>query len=438
MISETEVLLRIDYTALYRLLNNFNDHLTKHDEQIAELQRMLNNIPSANDLSKIRDDFDNKLNQLKNDLTQKIDENNQAFNDQIQSLKNETSSLSDRIDKIESHVDQNSEKISNLESELNKLKEHISNLDSSDQEAKINEAFEKIKDLSDMINENRDYINTIATAYSLVNNGGVNNNTNGSNNSILGPSLKRTLYSTSDYITRNFKKLQDAIKALQNGSKDTPTVVERKLDIDLSGLNYNGSEIPAKFEDEPLLPPIRKFNEVPQAVQYMYDSFPKLQGFLNALHGKLSTIKSTDFDPSTFDNLLATIRKALADMASDLDALKRQSGKGLTKADVMRMIRDFLEQEEYDDDHDETSIGYVRCIACGREINKVAGAMTEAQAYKSLGAPSNSLAFRPYIGDHLIRQSFGNSDDVEKSYYESPRSRRPKRGSRKYKPHPPD
>ena len=152
MISETEVLLRIDYTALYRLLNNFNDHLTKHDEQIAELQRMLNNIPSANDLSKIRDDFDNKLNQLKNDLTQKIDENNQAFNDQIQSLKNETSSLSDRIDKIESHVDQNSEKISNLESELNKLKEHISNLDSSDQEAKINEAFEKIKDFFNFIN----------------------------------------------------------------------------------------------------------------------------------------------------------------------------------------------------------------------------------------------------------------------------------------------
>lgn len=438
MISETEVLLRIDYTALYRLLNNFNDHLIKHDEQIAELQRSLHDIVSLQDMNKIRDDFDNKLNQLKSDLTQKIDESNQTLNDQIQILKNENSSLSDRVDKLESRVDQNDEKISNLESELSKLKDQISNLDSSDTESKISEALEKIKNLSDMVNENREYINTIATAYSLVNNGGVNNNTNGPDNSILGPSLKRTLYSTSDYITRNFKKLQDAIKALQNNEKqDSPTVIERKIDIDLSGLNYNGSEIPAKFEDEPQLPPIRKFNEVPQAVQYMYDSFPKLQGFLKALHGKLSTIKS-DFDPSTFDNLLATIRKALADMASDLDALKKQSGKGLTKADVMRMIRDFLDQQEYDDDHDETSIGYVRCIACGREINKVAGAMTEAQAYKSLGAPSNSLAFRPYIGDHLIRQSFGNSDDVDKSYYESPRSRRPKRSSRKYKPHPPD
>lgn len=438
MITESEVLLRIDYSALYRFLNNFNDHLIKHDEQIAELQRLLSDVPSRNDINKIRDELDHKIDQFKDDLGQKIDDNNQILNDQIKSLKDENSLLSDRINKIESKLDQDSEKIANLESELDKLKEKISSLDSSDQELKISEAFEKIKNLNDMINENREYINTIATAYSLVNNGGVNNNTNGENNSILGPSLKRTLYSTSDYITRNFKKLQDALKALQNGNKETPTIVEKKIDIDLAGLNYNGSEISAKFEDEPQLPPIRKFHEIPEAVQYMYDSFPKLQGFLKALHGKLATVKSSDFDPSAFDNLLATIRKALADMASDINALKKQSGKGLTKADVMKLIRDFLDQEEYEDDHEATSIGYVKCIACGREINKVAGAMTEAQAYKSLGAPSNSIAFRPYIGDHLIRQSFGNSDEVDKSFYESPRSRRPKRSNRKYKPHPPD
>ncbi|OHT01650.1 hypothetical protein TRFO_31483 [Tritrichomonas foetus] len=435
MIPEHEQLFKIDETAVHRYMNNIGNHLKTHDEQIAELMKLLRGIPSANDINQLRDEFDRKLNQLKESLNNKIEDSNQSLNDRISRLKDDTDnklssiseSLGKKIDNVQNDL---SGRLSDVEEEIEKLKKHISTLPTHSNDDELNEALNNIKKLNDLANENREYIQTIATSYALVN----------KTQAPLGPALQRTLYATSDYITRNFKKLSDAIKALQ-GIKPTSETIIQQTEIDLSGLNYIGSEIPADFNESPKLPPIYKFGEVPDAIQYMYDSFPKLQGYLNALHKRLLTVndgeKGSDFDPSVFDNLIATVRKALADMAAELNELKKGNGnKGLTRADVLKMLRDLLAEEDFDGN--DTAIGYVKCIACGREIRQVAGAMTEEMAYRTLGAPTNSVAMFPYIGaDKSINQMFANSDQVDKSYLESPRSKRKRMNTRKFKPHPP-
>lgn len=443
MFSEPETLIKVDYSVLFKYLNGINDHLKKHDEEIAELRSLLRNIPSLADISKVSNDLDGKLNKLKEELNNKIEDNAQILRSDMKTMKDDADkkiqTLSDRIDQLVNQFDElkskdDEDRFKSLEDQLNQLKRKISDAESN------KETENKIKDLGSKIDENRDYINTIATAYSMINNSSLSNSS--PQDSILGPSLKRTLYNTTDYVSRTLKKLLDQMKSLQSGlnqSKDAPTIIENTREIDLSGLKFIGTEIPTKFDETPQLPSLHKFNEVPEAIQYMYDSIPKLQGILKAIHSKVASINNTqssDFDQDAFDKLSDTIRKALENMEAELNLLRNQTNKGLTRADVMRMIREMLDDGDYDDDQ-ATAIGYVKCIACGREMKQVVGAMGENRAIRTLGAPPNSLATYNNVGEKALTQMYSNADEINGSYYESPKSRRPKRQSRKFKPHPP-
>jgi hypothetical protein len=78
-----------------------------------------------------------------------------------------------------------------------------------------------------------------------------------------------------------------------------------------------------------------------------------------------------------------------------------------------------------------TSIGIVKCIACGREMQQVAGAMTEDEASKLLGAAPNCVAAGPQIAAPFspIYSASGSEAFDTAGLIESPRAVRPFRAT---------
>lgn len=528
-----------DESAIHTVFDSIEAHLKLHDEQIAELQRLLKECCTQKDLEQLRDDIKNdnekQMKDLSDALTSKIDDNmkkqaeeladklkemNDQMKDEMNKISNDMESkvadtIQNKLDEdaakkaaaLEEEKAKQEEEKAKLEEEKAKLEEEKakqekeknnqnqkngeegsegnsangangtngndgengengegdedddSNLTDAE---KLQKTRKELKDLKKLVDENRNYIQTMANSYAAVN----------KTEAELGPSLQRTLDATSETISRNFKRIFDFIKSLSpngdgssvnrgqngvNGSKNNNTIrgpnglngngypIDGPYppEINISDLNFVCSEVPASFNEVPQLPQIYKFQTLPESVQYLYDSFPKLQGYLRAMHDKLgevctklgmdddnpnendSTKGGSAFDPSAYDNLVASVRKALNEMSADIDELRR-SKKGLSKQDVMEIIRSMMNQHD-DFNSDETAVGYVRCIACGREMRQVSGAMTEEQATRKLGYAANSLAVDRSGSSPMeksIGQVYGNTQGDSK-FIDSPRSIRP-------------
>ncbi|OHT03375.1 hypothetical protein TRFO_29240 [Tritrichomonas foetus] len=509
MLSDNEPLFRVNFdeSAFRKIFNNIETHLKLHDDQIAELMKQIKECPSKEDFQNFKNelskDTDEKMKQLSDSLGKKIDEDLKKATDKITEEVNKINDqIADKVNEISNEMEKKiadnivqkltspeSELASNFLEKLAKAQDEYKAMNGANgigadgnsgagadgengdgengdgengesgadgasgadgktvvlTETEYNELKDLVNNLKEQNDENRNFIKTIASAYASVN----------KTEAELDPTLQRTLNTTSETISRNFKRIFDALKSPQlglNGSRpnspsggglSSPRGVSAARndarrgseidgplppELDLSDLNFVGSEIPASFNEVPQLPQIYKFDTLPESVQYLYDSFPKLQGYLKAMHDKVDDLASNQdrmratsgsaFDPSVYDNLVASVRKALNDMSADVDELRR-SKKGLSKADVLDIIRSMINTHD-ELDNDETSVGYVKCIACGRDIRQVAGAMTEEQATRTLGNPSNSLVVNR---DKSYGQVYG--DNIDRSFLDSPRSIRP-------------
>lgn len=470
-----------DETAIRKIFESFEAHLKIHDEQIAELQKMLKDCCTNKDLDEMREKInkenENRIKELGDSLKSQVDDHLQQSSNSMSDMLNQLKEqIKEDISKdIESKIGENVQK--KLEENIDAIKNSCENQlqedavnqnDNSNQqqltedelfekltpEEKITKMREQLKELKELVDENREYIQCMCSAYTGI----------AKTDAELGPTLNRSLNNTTETISRNFKRIFDALKTANNPNSTTSTdqdsskstsakqvqlgstVGNNSLEnryppeIDISDLNFVGSEIPASFEEVPQLPQIYKFQTLPEAVQYLYDSIPKLQGYLNAIHQKVadgssnsllndSNASNGNYDPSSYDKLLSSVRKALNDMSGEIEELRRTK-KGLTKRDVIDIVKDLIGDDHEQDD--ETSVGYVRCIACGREMRQVTGAMTEEQATKRLGNASNTLAV------DKAQPMYGSLNLSERNFIDSPRSiRSPRKKSLTLKPESP-
>jgi hypothetical protein len=182
------------------------------------------------------------------------------------------------------------------------------------------------------------------------------------------------------------------------------------------------------WTEVPLLPPIKKFQNVGDAIQYIYDTQPKLQGYMNAMHGRmLETGKDFEasMDKEGLEDLLAKLRQAIVGMDKELGDLRKGIAKGLTKRDVLQMIGEALAP----DPNSETAIGQVKCMACGRDMRQVIGASYEAETIRRLGLPPNALALLASQGNPApsgeVRPLWGRGEELDTGMIESPRSVKP-------------
>ena len=223
------------------------------------------------------------------------------------------------------------------------------------------------------------------------------------------------------------------MKELKTAPPPPPQVVEREVvreaepQIDLSGLNLR-PDCTMEFEEPPTLPKLEKFDKVESSVDYMYEMVPKLQAILNCYHEKIDSLPNTELDRDFLGELMDKLRGSMAGMSRELEDLKNNVSKGVSRADVAKMIREMM---HVDTEPDQTSVGCVKCIACGRDMRQVAGAMPEEEATRTMGAPPQSMAtasdYGPSIG-HVYART------MERDSLESPRAGRARKV---FRPHPP-
>lgn len=377
-----------DDTGIQRILDGYDRRLQQHEEMILELQKLIKDLPTKDYLKQMND-------QLRNEMEGKMN--------QFQA-----------------------EVTNNLNKELAKMNKTI-------EENKHPEAIEKLNDLGDKFNDlearvkegekTKEYVQTIASAFAAVN----------KTQAPLNESLPRTLYTVADFISSNIKKLNDNMKQVRNDLKSANTGVQEKevtvaTDSDISHLELRPESDP-KWEDRPQLPELTKFGNLADNVDYIYQMVPQLQGYLNVMHDKTDEIAKAienTIDKDGLQELLEKIRGAIVEMNKDLTDLRKSSGKALTKSEILGLIKDQLSKFN---ETSQTSIGCVKCIACGRDMHQVSGAITEEEAIKTLGSPPNSVAMFPNSDGHM-GQMYMNSEVLNTSngILESPRSIRPYRG----------
>jgi bacterioferritin-associated ferredoxin len=178
------------------------------------------------------------------------------------------------------------------------------------------------------------------------------------------------------------------------------------------------------FNDPPNLPPLHKFSELTEPVDYIYQLVPILQAILNCFKDRITDLDRPFPAESAIRALLDQIGAAIAGLANELAELRAAMHKALTRADVIRIVKGMLTMEEV---ADQTAVGVVKCIACGREMRQVAGALTEEDALRLLGEPSTSLVRVPSIGVPL-NQLFASPKSFDS--VDSPRAARPARRPR--------
>jgi hypothetical protein len=118
-------------------------------------------------------------------------------------------------------------------------------------------------------------------------------------------------------------------------------------------------------------------------------------------------------------DLLDRVNGSIAGLSKELADLRGTIDGALTRADVTRIVRGMLRAEE---NQDQTAIGTVHCIACGRQMRQVSGALSEESAVRMLGEPPLSLAKFPTPASP-IGQVFGSPGSLDR--IDSPRSAKP-------------
>jgi hypothetical protein len=365
MTKRTELIqVVLDSSAMNQLLDNFESQLTRHGEQIQELFRLVRSLPTMSDFDQFRADMREDTQAAVRDLVRDVQSLERGAR-KAEALRDDFTSLSTRVD-----------------------------------------------DCASQLKTTTGHVQTIASAYASL----------AKTSARLDSDLPRTLFNTSQHVHSNFRKIFDSLKDMRNQSSDTsphsdraPVVAaDEAPKIDLSKLQLRGESY-TMFDDPPDLPELHKFVEITEPVDYIYELVPKLQSILRCHHEKLAILERP---AKELQDTLERVRASTVAMAHDLDELRGNLGRGLSRADVARMIRD----SHPIDDGDQTAVGIVHCIACGREMRQVVGAMTEQEALRVLGDPVTSIP----LATGTVGQMYTNTKTIDRSG-EGPRSVRPPR-----------
>jgi hypothetical protein len=410
----------LDDSGFQQVFESFEEKLNRHEQLILELQRLLQDRPSRQDLElakvEIRKEFDGKLQALEKTLLSKVDS---------------------RCDLLSSAIST-----------------HLARLGELDELAVRLRSFEDLLATSNRSNAQlQSYVKVIADSYGQISNSAVS----------LDSSLDRQLGNSTEFITTNFhsvfantaqlredlEKLKQTVKApikiepKQAGHRREPeraptpppdptpareAEAPRGAEIDISDL-HPLRRCHASWNDPPELPELSKFESLRDSVAYIYELHARLQGILDAMHGRL-LVNASEIcgmvDRGAFEGLLEKLRGAIGDMEEELGELRRSLTRNLTRSEVLQMINEAISVSA----NTQTAVGTMRCIACGKESRQVAGATGEGEATRRLGTPPNRLALLTIAGAGRVSEMYSSPEQLQPGI-ESPMAMRPFRASYK-------
>lgn len=184
------------------------------------------------------------------------------------------------------------------------------------------------------------------------------------------------------------------------------------------------SEVQAHWHDKPKLPDIRPFLTIEEVVDHVYKMQPYLQAYLYAMHGKM--VESWNqiqqkVDKNLVEKMFERMQSVVADINIALDQLKDEVQQTASRREINSFIESLSKSMRSDT---QTSVGRVRCIACGRETMQVTGAMTEAEINRTLGSNTPNSMVKPMV-NHKTGIAYGSMDGFDSAIVEEPRSKRP-------------
>lgn len=406
--------ISFDDSKFRRVFGDFEAKLNRHQEMIEELQRLLRDRPTFADLDRLKGDLQKDLNDKYNQLNDKIDALQTTMNARIEQIANEVIKPEDiKFD------------TTGIDCQLSELNKRVKVLESS------------VTNNTNEIDNTKQFLQTTTNTYGAVSN----------TKCPLDGDLENNLMKSTDYIRNNFNNIFDSISEIrknvdqlikQKPVEQKPQIIEKTIvneapKIDLSGLELR-SAYETSWDQRPRLPSLHKFEDIVEQVDYTYQLIPTLQGYLYSMYDRIENLKGAPVksDTSHLEKLLKKLRDMIQDMSTELGQLRSSMKKGLTRREVNDLINEAL--AAFQNDLADTAAGSVKCIACGREVGQVAGAMSEIDALKTLGAPPNSIAFyqSPQSAGY-VGQMFGCDGAMETpgQMCESPRGSRSFRASPK-------
>jgi hypothetical protein len=193
----------------------------------------------------------------------------------------------------------------------------------------------------------------------------------------------------------------------------------------------------AHWRDPPDLPAIHQFTNVGELVDYVYRLLPKLQAHMSAMQAKIVE-NAADLlgkvDKSLVEKMFEKFQAVIGEIRGRVDELKDAVEQTATREEINEMLEDIIGSLSQEG---QTAIGRMKCMACGRDIPQVAGAISELEAQRALGTPPNSMVFKG-PGAGKVGVVYQTKEGFDSGIIESPRSIRPfKPSSRVQKPQKP-
>jgi hypothetical protein len=177
----------------------------------------------------------------------------------------------------------------------------------------------------------------------------------------------------------------------------------------------------ADWHDPPDLPPIHQFIHLHEVVEYTYQLVPRLQAHLTAMHLRLAenvTEIAGKAARSTIEKIFEQFQTMIKELHGRVRELSQAMERTANREEVQHKIDRILESIP---EAGKTTVGCVKCIACGRGISRVSGAVSEREAYRSLGTPPSSVVYQD-AGSSRTSMVYHAGRAFDSQIVESPRS----------------
>jgi hypothetical protein len=412
------VRIQVDESFLDKIFKQVEVRLDRHEEMILELQRLMRDKADRSDLKDLRESFVRELESKTLQLNTRIAALESKFDSRLKVLEEQFENrlldmsnllnltMRQRFDDLESRIPKGAGEVGELSDRLQSLEQTV---------------FANGKKL----HTTRESVQHIASSIALF------NNTTATLDNALPEVLHQSVNSVKSDIqslVEQLNKLRDQLKTLEilkNRAPADPTIIhheKRQPDFDITAIRPYPS-VAAHWRDAPELPPIHPFMNIGEVVDYVYRLVPKLQAHLTAMHGRIVETSADlvgKVDKSLVEKMFEKFQSVIGEMASRVDDLKDCVEQTATREEINDLLEDILNSMSHEG---QTAVGRMKCMACGRDIPQVTGAVTEQEARRTLGSAPNSVVFK---GAGLkVGVQYQTKDGFDSGIIESPRSTRP-------------
>ena len=187
--------------------------------------------------------------------------------------------------------------------------------------------------------------------------------------------------------------------------------------------------VAAHWRDPPELPAIHPFLNIGEVVDYIYRIVPRLQAHMSAMQAKIvenSGDITNKVDRSLVEKMFEKFQAVVSGLSKRVSELKEGYDHTPSRNEINSIVESMIGMITQES---QTSIGRLKCIACGREIPQVTGAMSEDEAFNALGPVTNSTVFHVHSPAN-VGVRYGDSEHFDSEIVESPLSIRPNKISK--------